>query len=251
MWCETHPNSIPFVSGLVYNSLISTKGYEMPNWVSNSVTIEGKPELVNQIKELVAKPYIMPVQSNGDLAYTVKDVPVDSPFSFWNVIKPTDMEAYPKQPNYTLDKPYAGDDWYSWNNRNWGVKWDATNPELVYDEPNGENHVLVYNFETAWGMPSPVLIELSRQFPSVLITNEYMEETGWGGEAEYANGKELSESEYNWKCWECGYKELGEPPYCEDCEFDMCPKCGHGEPTDEDRATCQTHGVESNSNEGE
>lgn len=217
----------------------------MPNWVSNSITVEGNPDLINQIREQVSKPYVMPVQANGDLAFTVKDVPVESPFSFWNIIKPTDMEAYPKQPDYSSDKPYAGDDWYSWNNRNWGVKWDATNPELVHDEPNGENHVLVYNFETAWGMPTNVLVELSKQFPSVLITNEYQEETGWGGEMEIANGNILSESEYNWKCWECDYKELDEPPYCEECEYDMCPACGHGEPMEEDRAKCQTHGVQS------
>jgi hypothetical protein len=24
MWCETHPNSIPFVSGLIYNSYMKT-----------------------------------------------------------------------------------------------------------------------------------------------------------------------------------------------------------------------------------
>ena len=223
----------------------------MPNWVSNSVTIEGNPDVVNQIKDLVSKPYVMPVESNGDLAYTVKDVPVDSPFSFWNIIKPTDMEAYPKQPDFKSDSPYSGNDWYSWNNRNWGVKWDTTNPELVYDEPNGENHVLVYNFETAWGTPNTVLIELSNQFPSVLITNEYMEETGWGGAAEFANGKMLSHSEYGWKCWECDHTE-DEAPYCEDCEYDMCPSCGNGEPMPEDRANCQTHGVQSvSTNEGE
>jgi hypothetical protein len=194
----------------------------------------------------------MPVQSRGDLAYAIEDKLIESPFSFWNIIKPTDMEAYPKQPDFKSDKPFSGDDWYNWNTRNWGVKWDTTNPELVYDEPNAENHVLVYNFETPWGIPNEALIELSKQFPSVLITNEYMEETGWGGEAEYANGDTLSQNEYNWKCWECGYKELDEPPYCESCEFDMCPSCGHGEPTDEDRATCQTHAVQSEpTNEGE
>ena len=90
-----------------------------------------------------------------------------------------------------------------------------------------------------------MLIELSRQFPSVLITNEYQEETGWGGRMEIANGNILSETEYNWKCWECHYEETDEPPYCEDCEFDMCPKCGYGEPTDEDRANCQSHSVKS------
>ena len=31
MWWASQSFSIPFVSGLVYNSLISTKGYKMPN----------------------------------------------------------------------------------------------------------------------------------------------------------------------------------------------------------------------------
>ena len=217
----------------------------MPNWVSNSVTIEGAPDIVNSIKEQLGKSYTMPVQAKGDLAYVVEDKLIESTFSFWNIIKPTDMDAYHKQPDFNSDKPYAGNDWYSWNSRNWGVKWDTTNPELVHDEPNGNNLVLVYNFETPWGTPDEALIELSRQFPTILITNEYMEETGWGGEAEYLRGEKLSESDYNWKCWECDYKELGEPPYCEACDYDMCPSCGAGEPMDEDRATCQTHGVQS------
>ena len=217
----------------------------MPNWVSNSVTIEGKPELVNQIKELVSKPYVMPVESLGDLSFKVEDTPVTSDFSFWNIIKPTNMEDYPKQP-WSDDEARTPvkDSWYNWNNRNWGAKWDSTNAELVDEVENGENLVLVYSFETAWSVPVPVLIELSRQFPSVLITNEYQEETGWGGMMEFANGKIYSESEYNWKCWECDYMETGEPPYCEDCEYDMCPACGHGEPMDEDRAKCPTHSVE-------
>ena len=63
----------------------------------------------------------------------------------------------------------------------------------------------------------------------------------WGGEHEYLRGEQQLGSEYNWKCRECDYEELDEPPYCEDCDFDMCPSCGYGEPNDEDRATCATH----------
>ena len=216
----------------------------MPNWVSNSVTIEGKPELVNQIKELVSKPYVMPVQSRGDLSFRVEDETITSDFSFWNIIKPTNMEDYPKQP-WAPDEARTPikDSWYNWNNRNWGVKWDTTNAELVDEVENGENLVLVYNFETPWGVPVPVLIELSRQFPSVLITNEYQEETGWGGMMEFANGKIYSESEYGWKCYECDHTE-DETPYCEDCEYDMCPACGHGEPDFDLQEKCPTHGVE-------
>ena len=216
----------------------------MPNWVSNSVTIEGKPELVNQIKELVAKPYVMPVQSRGDLSFRVEDETITSDFSFWNIIKPTNMEDYPKQP-WSDDEARTPiiDSWYNWNNRNWGTKWDSTNAELVNEEENGENLVLVYTFDTAWSFPEPVLIELSRQFPSVLITNEYQEESGWGGQAEYANGKIYSEDEYNWKCWECDHTE-DETPYCETCEYDMCPACGYGEPDFDLQEKCPTHGVE-------
>lgn len=215
----------------------------MPNWVSNSVTIEGSPEIINQIKEQVSKPYTMPVESIGDLNYSVEDVSIDSPFSFWNIIAPTNLEEYVKQPwtKNGEDSIANPDSWYNWNNRNWGCKWDTTNPELQDEVENGENLVLVYNFETPWGVPNQALIELSRQYPSVLITNEYQEETGWGGEIEYLHGEITAESDYNWQCWECGYKELGEPPYCETCEYDMCPECGHGEPMEEDRAKCKEH----------
>ena len=204
----------------------------MPNWVSNSITIEGSPDLVNRIKEQVSKPYVMPVQSHGDLAYGVSDKLIESPFSFWNIITPIDLEAYVKQPDFKAEKPFAGNDWYNWNNRNWGTKWDSTNADLVDEVENGDNLVLVYNFETPWGTPNAVLIELSRQYPSVLITNEYQEETGWGGETEFLRGEITAESDYNWKCWECDYVELDEPPYCEDCEFDTCPSCGYNESSD-------------------
>jgi hypothetical protein len=217
----------------------------MPNWVSNSITIEGNPTLVKQIKEQVSKPYIMPVESNGDLAYTVKELSVDNVFSFWNIIAPTDFDEYVKQPwtKNGEDSIANPDSWYNWNIRNWGVKWDTTNPELEDEVENGENLVLVYSFETPWGVPTPVLLELSRQFPSVLITNEFQEETGWGGSMEIANGKIYSESDYGWKCWECDHTE-DETPYCETCEYDMCPDCGHGEPDPELQQQCQTHRVE-------
>jgi hypothetical protein len=214
----------------------------MPNWVSNSLTIEGNPSDVIKLKNQVSKPYIMPVESNVDLAYTVEDVSIDSPFSFWNIIAPTDLDDYVGQPDF--QKRGTDNSWYNWNIRNWGVKWDTTNPELVDEVENGDNLVLVYNFETAWGTPNEALIELSSQFPSLLLTNEYQEETGWGGETEFLKGEITAESEYGWKCWECDHTEE-ETPYCEDCEYDMCPSCGHGEPMEEDREKCPTHGVKS------
>lgn len=218
----------------------------MPNWVFNTLTIEGNPNSVNKLKEQVSKPFKQPVQANGDLAFSIKEINYSNPvFAFWNVIAPTDMEAYVKQPDFSLDKPYSGDDWYSWNNRNWGSKWDIAvadgdeypDTQLYSDEANGENHVLVYGYQTAWSPSLTVLENLSSQYPDLLFTLTYQEETGWGGETEILNGNTISESDYNWKCHECDYEELDEPPFCEECEYDMCPRCGWGEPSDE----CQEH----------
>ena len=72
----------------------------------------------------------------------------------------------------------------------------------------------------------------------------YEEETGWGGEREYLRGECISESEYGWRCRECDHTE-DETPYCEDCEYDMCPSCGWGEPDE----ACQTHSVQLESKE--
>jgi hypothetical protein len=63
----------------------------MPNWVMNTLTVEGNPNLVNELKKQVAEPYVMPVQSFGDLNFTVEDKEVQEEFSFWNVIRPLDM----------------------------------------------------------------------------------------------------------------------------------------------------------------
>jgi hypothetical protein len=201
----------------------------MPNWVYNQLTIEGKPDSVIRLKEQVGKPYIMPVEKYGDLQYKVEDVSVDSPFSFWNIVAPTDLDAYVKQPAFN-DNNGTDNSWYNWNMRNWGSKWDSTDAELEQEQPNGDNLVLLYRFETPWGIANEALIKLSSQYPDLLFTLSYEEETGWGGEHEYLNGQALEGSQYNWMCRNCDYQEIGEPPWCDECEYDTCPKCGWGEP---------------------
>ena len=236
----------------------------MPNWVYNGLTIEGNPNSVNKLIEQMNQPFIDVIESVGDLAFNNdKTITYSNPvFAFRNIIAPTDLETYKEQPKRskldindpnwwsdTMKVSSTDDSWYNWNIRNWGVKWDVAvgddnkYPDTYMEGPteNGENLVVYYNFNTAWGIPDVALTKLSAQYPDLLFTLSYEEETGWGGEHEYLRGEQLEGSEYNWKCRECDYEELGEPPYCEDCDFDMCPSCGYGEPNDEDRATCATH----------
>ena len=235
----------------------------MPNWVFNDLTVEGNPTMVQMLKDKMNSSFTVPVENHtmGDInahgfPTKIKDVTYTNPvFAFWNIINPFDVgiiaEEYAKQPERSsldvndpdwwadvMAKQKVDKSWYSWNITNWGVKWDVAvsddekypDTELIVDEPNGENHVLVYKFQTPWGIPDEALSILSKQFPTLLFTLSYEEETGWGGEREYLRGQVISESEYNWQCRACDYAELGEPPYCEECEYDMCPSCGYGEP---------------------
>ena len=209
----------------------------MPNWVFNELTAEGPADSINKMVEQLNKPLVDNILAIGDLEFNSEtEIKYSNPiFSFRNIIAPTDPEAYKKKPNHSDG---TDNSWYSWNNRNWGVKWDVAvpdeteYPETTMDGPaeNGNQLVVVYRFNTAWGIPDEALIKLSSQFDNILFTLHFDEETGWGGEYEYLNGEALGGADWNWHCVECDYPELGDPSdlYCEDCENYICPDCGFG-----------------------
>jgi hypothetical protein len=222
----------------------------MPNWVYNGLTVEGKPESVKKMMEQLNTPFVR-VHDNWNVAtqqFEKQQVTYPNPvFAFWNIIKPTDMEAYdgpqPKHENMQEAMKFKSDHWYDWNVRNWGTKWDVavssieTNPDTYMEETvNGENHVVYYNFETAWSRPMNALCTLSEQYPDLLFTLSYEEETGWGGELELLRGKVISESEYDNMCRNCDGTYLDEDIVaCDDCGDYPCPKCGWS------NDMCETH----------
>lgn len=68
--------------------------------------------------------------------------------------------------------------WYSWNNANWGTKWNA------YDVSHAvEADKAVISFDTAWAIPRPVIVAFAN---ALLIDFElrYYDEGGmfWGSE---------------------------------------------------------------------
>ena len=216
----------------------------MPNWVFSGLTVEGNPESVIKLKEQLNKPFTrlhdqwnMETQEMETKEYTY-DNPV---FSFWNIFNPLDdgvsLDVYNKQADHSVPFEervlFSGNDWYSWNVRNWGTKWDIAvsnddkypDTEIYDEEPNGDNLVLVYKFQTAWSPAVPVLIKLSEQYPELLLTFDYEEETGWGGEIEFLRGKIISESEYDEKCREC--EAVNSLDYCEECDCSVCSACGY------------------------
>ena len=224
----------------------------MPNWVFNTLTIEGNPEIVTKLQNQVNTPFVRQHEEydRETQSYIQKDVSYDNPvFSFWNIIKPDNVEAYNKKPDTSVPFEEAilhkGDYWYDFNNREWGTKWDVACPNnneysntyMHSPVPNGDNLVLVYSFDTAWSPPVPAMIKLSEQYPDLLLTLDWQEEQGFGGQIEFLRGEINSESDYDSKCDECD--EIDCIDYCDDCESNYCTKCGFNE------EECQSHGVQS------
>jgi hypothetical protein len=259
MWCGTHPKGIPFVSGLIYNNHISTKGYKMPNWVFNGLTIEGKPETVKQLMEQMNKPFKMVHDSwnmeTGQMEKKLVTYP-NPVFAFHNIYSYLDAgiteEDYLSQPPHNPDMTnwfkFEGNDWYNFNVREWGTKWDVAvsedgSKDTYFEETqNGENYVVYYNFETAWSRPLAALMKLSAQYPTLLFTLSYEEETGWGGEMELLRGEVISNSEYDNKCRDCDATDQME--WCDNECGEICNNCHWlGEADIEAVEKCQTHKV--------
>jgi hypothetical protein len=213
----------------------------MPNWVYNGLTIEGNPEQVKALMTQMNKPFVYSITPVGDLSYDVKQTKYVNPiFAFHNIYNYRDHgvtdEEYHSQPPRSTDfseaMKFETNDWYNFNVREWGTKWDVAvseddkHPDTYMEEAeNGENYVVYYNFNTAWSRPLPALQKLSAQYPNLLMTLSYEEETGWGGEMEFLRGEIISESEYDNKCRECDETDC--LIYNDDKGVEVCMKCGY------------------------
>jgi len=213
----------------------------MPNWVYNGLTIEGNPEQVKALITQMNKPFVYSVEPLGDLSFGIKQRKYVNPiFAFHNIYNYRDAgitdEVYHSQPPHNPDKSFADfmkfdtNDWYNFNVREWGTKWDVAVAEddkysntSIQEAENGDNYVVYYNFETAWSRPMPALEKLSAQYPTLLFTLSYEEETGWGGELELLRGEVISESEYDNMCRDCDSTNTME--YCENECGEICHAC--------------------------
>lgn len=232
----------------------------MPNWVFNGLTIEGNPEQVKNLIKQMNKPFVHSIEPLGDLSFNVKQRKYVNPiFAFHNIYSYRDHgvtdEVYHGQPPRSADSSFADwmkfetNDWYNFNNREWGTKWDVAvaeddkYPDTNMEEAeNGENYVVHYNFNTAWSRPLGAISKLSAQYPTLLFTLSYEEETGWGGEMEFLRGEVISESEYDNMCRDC--ESTNTLDYCENECGEICSSCHWlGEADLEAVKECQTHKI--------
>lgn len=197
----------------------------MPNWVFNNLWIEGRSDSISSLIEQMNSPFVTEYKSSSLTGEAnVKDYP-NPVFAFWNICRPSDLEAYygeevfkkENRSSFNDDGSFNNEkfmteftrsmaednDWYHWNVRNWGTKWDvAVSPDEAFPntlmedyEVSGDFASVMYRFETAWSPPIEALQELSRQYPDVCFTYRYEEETGWGGTGGF-NAGHYEETEY-------------------------------------------------------
>lgn len=208
----------------------------MPNWVFNSLCVSGEPESIAKLKEQVNQPFS---KEHDEWVFETKsyvrtEISFNNPvFAFWNIVRPPEdkMDEYNGRHGYSQEGR-TGDtefNWYNFNNREWGTKWDVAihnNEEYsdteIMDEGSG---FIIYKFNTAWSPPFPVIQELSKQYPDLIVDLEYEEEQGWGGEITFRNGEIIDQKEYDNRCSECDEYDVME--YDEENGIDKCKKCGY------------------------
>jgi hypothetical protein len=143
----------------------------------NTLTITGEPSLVAEVGARLRAPI---PQRDGDIL-----TEVETEFSFWNIVKPEDSILNEYHGICDSVGMLQENNWYNWNVRNWGCKWDARVTDTEIDLEAG---ILCYYFDTPWAPPEAVITTLSDLYPALTIRVRFIEEQGFGGEIELHDG---------------------------------------------------------------
>lgn len=89
----------------------------------------------------------------------------------------------------------TGRNWYKWRTESWGTKWNSYDLSIKTDECDR----LVFCFDTAWSVPTPVLKTIGQWFHELDITVEYFDEGHcfWGTDTKPAGEREFKEETFN------------------------------------------------------
>jgi hypothetical protein len=203
----------------------------MPNWVYNQVHVHAKTKA--QLDKFITKttapiPY---VAEDHSLAPSIRKENLvhvleyrDSGFSFWNILAP--KKSLWKEYWSVADNTKPDNNWYNWNNQNWGCKWDANNAEIERDDDT----YAVVRFETPWGVPLGIIEALPTKFPNLSFTWAWEEEQGFGGELEIDRDGVVETDSYDIPESHADFESRGRDCMCdwadEEDWFDDCPRDG-------------------------
>ena len=229
----------------------------MPNWCFNYLTVEGPQSEITRLKAQVGAPFTKKHENynmeTGKME--TKEYTYSNPiFAFHNIYNHrqdnVSDEVYESQNDYSQPKEkllaFEGNNWYDWNVRNWGTKWDVgvsdneKYPDTSLDMEASDT--LGYRFNTAWSPPIEAITKLSAQYPNLEMNLSFEEEQGWGGEVEFLNGNATEIESYENKCRDCD--SINTMEYCENDCGEICNDCNYlGEADLDCVAECDTHKV--------
>lgn len=148
----------------------------MPNWVYNTIEIEGTDEDVDKfVAHTTTQPKNMPTDKWDE-------VPRNCNSGYPNAINTFTFASF-VNPYESLSPEEYEEKWYEWNISNWDTKWDACS---VSYHQGSESASL--SFETAWSPPEKVFQAMVTMFPTLKFDIDYEEEQGWGARLKGENG---------------------------------------------------------------
>lgn len=139
----------------------------MPNWCYQTMTVAGnRTQLRRFVKEITV------TKDKSEPAH-----PLDEDYSL-NHLVPLDPRA--SVGDRFADMERDGFDGYNHALERWGTKWGACRPEIISGK--GE-YPLVIRFESAWSPATPLIQNISSQYPGLGFATTYYEESwsyaGW------------------------------------------------------------------------
>lgn len=116
----------------------------MPNWCDNSIELQhDNPSMIAKAAQALKDGRFF-----SEFAPCPQDL-LDTVSGFHGKGTPEQI-ALEKQQQENI-KTHGFSDWYSWNNANWGTKWEACEPKVTQHSDN----FITASFNTAWGPPLP------------------------------------------------------------------------------------------------
>lgn len=234
----------------------------MPNWVANKVVMTGDKHTISAVKNQLSQPYdshhwdfatnsighrrvegdfllwniIRPTnlavyyeydkrmaEAKQEDPEPTRQVSADDVVGMLKArLAEITPESFAEAAHEFHEELRVGQDWYHWNIRNWGTKWEIGDASLVREE----DERLEFVFDTAWSPPVPALDELSAQYENLVITlvcidegDMFASEIHWR-HRERAHEHELDithglKEEMYGECWVCASDHADDPEMAE------------------------------------
>lgn len=150
----------------------------MPNYCENDLYVYGCDEDVSAFLEYA--------KGNDEGEPTILDfgrfVPEpEGELAFPKSPKPSEVAETPAE--WVERCRTSPNDWHEWRIGNWGTKCNADEPRL--DDDCCDPDRVKMTFATAWNPPKPVVLAMSKRFPTLRFSLEYYE-AGCGFHGRYS-----------------------------------------------------------------